>query len=197
MAQSRFESFLRNAIEINEIELVAEELDCEFPEREKRQSVALRLVNELRNTKNIEHRYCDPTPSKRRELGIGRGLPIDDPVDPELSKLIQTRREAHLHDIGHRWPVREEYWIKKLEDDLYRNVLFICGALHVCTFGSRLRTKQIPVTVLKWFFERPKGWLASEDNAIEFAACKDVLRHGFPPDKGCFCICAPEQNFVL
>jgi hypothetical protein len=196
-ARNRFKSFLRSAIEVNEIDLVAEELDCEFFEREKRQSVALNLANELRNTRDIEHRYCDPTPSKRCEIGIGRGLPIDDPVDPELSKLIKTKREAHLHDIAHRWPVREEYWIRKLAGDLQRNVLFICGALHVCTFGSRLRTKQVPVTVLQRFFERPKGWLVSDDNAIEFAACKDVLRNGFPPEKGCFCLSPPEQFLDL
>jgi hypothetical protein len=198
LAQRRFESFLRNAIEANEIDLVAEELDCEYSEQKKRQSVALNLVIELKRARTIDHRYCGPTPSKRNDLGIGRGLPfIDDPVDPELSKVIQTAREAHLHDIGHRWPIRENFWIERLGNDLHCDVLFICGALHVCTFASRLRAKQIPVKVLERFFERPKGWLLSEGNAIEFAACKDVLRSGFPPDKGCFCVSAPVENSDL
>src|SRR5271163_1493456 len=93
-AQRSFESFLRAAIQLNRVDLVAEELDVEFPERRSRRSVALRLVSELKSVMNIDHRYCDPCPSRREKLGIGSGLPeLDDPFDPALKNIIRTKHD--------------------------------------------------------------------------------------------------------
>lgn len=84
-AQRSFELYLLSAIRSNRVDLVAEELDLEFPKRKSRQSVALKLVSELKSVMKIDHRYCDPCPSRREQLGIGKGLPeIDDPFDPAL-----------------------------------------------------------------------------------------------------------------
>ena len=184
--QRNFKAFISGVIRKYKISLVAEELDSDYFERTKRRSVALDLANEL---SGIEHRFCDPCPLERTVLGIDRGLPIiDDPFDPALSELIQNEKDAHMHDIGHRWPVREDFWIKQLGGDLHRDVLFICGALHVCTFGSRLRARETETRVIRRFFERPRYWLKSKSNAIEFAALKEVLRDGGPPQITCPCV---------
>ena len=187
--QADFKSFLWNAIQDRAVDLVAEELDCEYPQRTGRESVALSLVNELKITRAIEHQYCDPCPSKRAELGIGTGLPeLDDPFDPTLKQLIRTKQEAHLHEIAHRWPIREKFWIESLGGDIHREVIFICGALHRITFGERLRARGARTTVLSKFFRCKAGLLKSNICEHEFGAYRHFRRHGFPPENGCPCV---------
>jgi hypothetical protein len=194
-AQRSFELYLLSAIRSNRVDLVAEELDLEFPKRKSRQSVALKLVSELKSVMKIDHRYCDPCPSRREQLGIGKGLPeIDDPFDPALKNLIRTKHEAHLHDIAHRWPIREKFWIESLGKDIHRNIIFICGALHLCTFGERLRASGVATKVIKRFFKHDTRSLKSAVFADEIRAYKHVHRLGFLPEIGCPCISSSDQN---
>jgi len=194
-AQAAFRAFIENAILANNISLVAEELadpfepDVSRPERGSRSSVAWNLVNDLKRTMVIEHRYCEPSPADKSLRGIGGGFPfIEEPCDRDFKDLIHSDREAHLHDIAHRWPVREKFWIERLGSDLHQQVLFICGALHRCTLGNRLRAIGVETKVIVKLFQYDQGLLRSHVSAAEFAAYKQVRRHGFPPEMGCPCV---------
>ena len=200
-AQASFKGFLRDQILRYSISLVAEELaephDCDpnRPNRRPLSSVARDLVNELQKTTDVEHRYCEPCPAEKARLGIGRGLPfIDDPCNRDLKRLIRSEREAHLHDIAHRWPIREKFWVEKLSKDLHREVLFVCGALHRCTFRNRLRELDIETNVITRFFDHDQGLLRNHVAADELAAYRQVRRSGFPPESGCSCITVRPMN---
>jgi hypothetical protein len=71
---------------------------------------------------------------------LGPGSPF------EWKALIPSPEVAYRHDIAHRWPVREKFWIDSLRYDLNHNVLFIYGTAHRWTLRGRLEAKALPVS---------------------------------------------------
>ncbi len=199
-----FKAFIKGTVFKYNISLIAEELsdpkepDLENPNRIPRSSVALHLINELRAIRCIEHRYCEPCSRDKNRLGIGGGFPfIQEPCNRDFSSLIRNKREAHLHDIAHRWPIREKFWIERLVDGLDREVLFICGALHRCTFGSRLHAAGAETRVLDRFFEHEVGLCRSDICKEEFEAYREVRLHRFQTEDECPCISLPNRRQSL
>ena len=98
--QSKFRSFLDSSIQRYDIDLVAEELDCEYHARTKRRSLAFDLVQELKSTRRIEHGFCDPTPDKRAKMGISDGPPQVPPW---------SKHEAMYEYFKREWPIAKSF----------------------------------------------------------------------------------------
>ncbi len=67
----------------------------------------------------IRHLFCDPTRAQRKERGIGKDIAL-----------------------------RENYWLARLNAHRTENILFVCGADHVETFGKKLIQDGYQVQVL-------------------------------------------------
>jgi len=159
--------------------LIGEEANADILRNTQRHSVVYDAAHEI----GITHRFCEPTWDKKSELSIEEDLPFLGPGPPfAWEALIPSRDAAYRHEIAHRWPVREEFWIDSLGDDLNHDVLFICGDAHRWTFRRRLEAKSIEVRVIA------KRVGAQPLPQSYFAAYREVRRMGFAPATGCFCV---------
>jgi hypothetical protein len=184
--QREFREVLIKAIKYYDPDLIAEESHSDLLKEAKRRSVALEVASESR----ICHIFCEPSYSEKLKLGIGYDLTIlGNNIFDEWGLKITTTKAAHQHDIGHRWPIREEFWIKQLERNVHKKVLFICGAAHRWTLRRRLESTGIEVIIVR----NAKRFGAARMENSHFDAYKDVRRNGFDPETGCFCIKFPPQ----
>jgi hypothetical protein len=197
-----FRRALYEAVQNHNPDLIAEEFHPELLKSRKRQSIALEVSSET----GICHRFCDLSEAERHSLGIGVDFPWSwIPSDQTLFQKPQPLEEVsdhdwHKHNIAHRFPIREDFWISQLRTDTHETVIFVCGAMHVPTFKKRLEGKNIKAGVIADFV----GFDPKLRNTEEFAAREDVLKCGFAPvtndaDPRCFCIrqrceCPPETD---
>jgi hypothetical protein len=70
------------------------------------------VLEQLREGKGIEHRFCDPDTKEREALGIEES----------------------------DWDNREQVWLSRIADCKHRRVLFVCGDDHYDTFAQLLET---------------------------------------------------------
>jgi hypothetical protein len=70
------------------------------------------VLEQLREGKGIEHRFCDPDTKEREALGIEES----------------------------DWDKREQVWLSRIADCKHRRVLFVCGDDHYDTFAQLLET---------------------------------------------------------
>jgi len=174
------------------IVLIAEEEHPSYLSQKGMRSVALDVLTSLHQigrATNITHRFCEPCPAEKERRGINYDLPHLAPgcFDQELSNLMPTKAVAHQHDIGHRWPIREEFWLEQIGDELYRDLLFICGALHRITFKRRLESRGALVRIVDKRVGHKCGVVGSELEPEEFSAYRFTRRNRVSPDADCPC----------
>jgi hypothetical protein len=127
------------------LDLIAEEANADILRNTQRQSV----VYEAACESGITHRLFEPSWDEKNKLSIEEDLPFFGPCPPsEWEAHIPSRDVSRRHDIAHRWPVREEFWIDRLGDNLDQKVLFICGDAHRWTFRRRLEAKGTKVRLV-------------------------------------------------
>jgi len=166
------------------LDLIAEEANADILRKTQRQSV----VYEAACESGISHRFCEPTWDEKNELSIEEDLPFLGPSPPfDWEARVPSTGIAFRHDIAHRWPIREEFWIERLGDLHDRNVLFICGDAHRWTFRRRLEAKGIEVKLIA----KRVGAQRLPQNYFE--AYREVRQKGFPPPTRCFCVSATER----
>lgn len=177
--QADLKDIILAAVARYQLALIAEESNADILRRSQRQSV----VYDAARIGGIAHRFCDPTPDERDVLSIEEDLPFCGPCPPrEWEAQITSVRIAYRHDIAHRWPVRECFWIDRLGDEIKQNVLFVCGDAHRWTFRRRLEARNIKVKLIA---KRVGAKTLLQDY---FEAYREVRRKGFPPRRGCFCV---------
>lgn len=182
--RAEFRDLIKAAAERYRPVLIGEEANADILRSTQRHSVVYDAADEI----GIRHRFCDPTWDERSELSIEEELPFLGPNPPlEWVAVIPSPDAAYRHEIAHRWPVREEFWIDRLGDDLKYDVLFICGDAHRWTFRLRLEAKRIEVRVIA------KRVGAQPLSQSYFAAYREVRRVGLAPVTGCFCV-SPVSN---
>lgn len=122
-------SFCRSAAVL----LIAEELSEESIEkwafRGAQGSVAKAVASRL----GIEHQFCDPSPLERKVLGI----PSTDELKSRLGiGMAMTHEQAALLDSKEKeyWPMREQFWMTKLQEGKVERCAFILGSRHVDSF---------------------------------------------------------------
>ena len=177
--QVELKKLILSVVTRHQVCLIAEESNADVLHRSQSQSVVYEAACEA----GVEHRFCDPTPEERDELSIETELPFYGPCSPfEWEVRIPSVDITYRHEIAHRWPIREEFWIHSLGDDIHQNLLFICGDAHRWTFRRRLEAKGIKVELIA------KRVGAERLDQDFFNAYREVRRNGFPPSAGCFCV---------
>lgn len=177
--QAELRDLILAAVTRYQLELIAEESNADILHRSQRGSV----VRDAARDCGIAHRFCDPTPDERSALSIEEDLPFYGPCPPSGWKAqIPSVEITYLHDIAHRWPIRECFWIRRLGEEVKQNVLFVCGDAHRWTFRRRLEAMNIKVNVIA----KRVGAKTLPPNYFE--AYREVRRKGFPPPTGCFCV---------
>jgi hypothetical protein len=169
--QREFRKLLLDTIEKYKPSLIAEEHHLESLKAKKLCSVAHEVALEMR----ISHRFCNPSRAEREKLDISRGKPIWANGTPE------NHREWCEY-FGKQWPIREIFWVNKLGTYINDRVLFICGAVHRCTFRRQVESKGIAVKVVK---EKIGSSCRMFKSVSEYEAYKCVRRNGFPSGNKC------------
>jgi len=113
------------------------------------------LANEL----GFRHCLCDPDKVARQALGIRQKNDI---------RLEGFRNDWELKATQKRvleeYRKREEIWLSQVEEFQDYPVLFVCGANHVKSFSSLLRSKGIRLKVLSkdWAPNKPMPPIAEK-----------------------------------
>lgn len=119
---------------------IAEEMNTEGLIRYKStQSIPSQVATALQ----LPHRDCDPTASERSRAGIiGSGEVL---LDAQMNGLTQeeTAERLTIEEIK-----REQYWIKKLQEQKVWPTLFVCGANHANRFKLLLDSAGHPAHTL-------------------------------------------------
>ena len=121
------------------LSVIAEELNQEAIEKQQQylgralESTAQQAASLL----GLEHRFCDPNTSERAALGIL--------TTKDLRKKLGLRageNEDFLRKEEKRlyWPLREKFWLERIGDRSEEEILFICGACHVESFLSLVKS---------------------------------------------------------
>jgi hypothetical protein len=186
--QREFKQFILDSIQAHQPLVIAEEMSAERLQTRNRKSVVAEAANET----STHHIYADPNPVQRQSLGIVEDLPFFGPSAPlEWQDHITTEEEAFLHDLAHRCPRREEFWIREIQSFLNQPLLFVCGDSHRWTFRRRLEARGIQVRVIG------KRFGATPLRKDHFRAYKRVRRNRFPTSE-CFCVSPiPDQPIVI
>lgn len=141
-----FDAYLFSLCRNAEVHQIAEELSEESVKRwafrgakgSVAKAVALRL--------GIGHRFCDPSPVDRKALGI---LSTDEiKIELDIGFAMTDQQTALLDSRAKEfWPVRELFWIEKLQDEPVERCVFILGAEHVDSFSALLSLRGIEVKI--------------------------------------------------
>lgn len=174
--QSEFRERLIKAVEEFDPILIAEELHSCLLKSESRRSVA----QEVALGKRISHRFCDMSTAEKEREGIRY------PKDRIVSEFAQLQEELD-HKYYQEWlrfyrrsPVREEFWIKQLGEDIHMRIIFICGWKHRETFRRRLESKGIEVKIEKKLKRFGASDIrSSKSAALNSAAYRQFRRNDF------------------
>lgn len=86
-----------------------------------------------------------------------------DPNNPAKSSINEIAKEQSIQyldcdldlftqeKIGNSASIRENYWLKKLEQYLEKNIIFLCGYNHLNSFKKVLSSRGIAIKILKTF----------------------------------------------
>jgi hypothetical protein len=125
-------------------------------------------------------------------IGIGGCLPYlcntCDCADKKQRLPVADKCDSHFHEWAHRFPIREIFWLSCIAEKKDENILFICGALHRCTFRERLGQAGFKVKILKKYFGHDSGFMKEHVCAEEFRAYVEVRRMKARINPRCFCV---------
>lgn len=143
--QETFAACLRHIIQKAQPAFVAEEDSEEALANRREVSIAREIAEE----NGIAHRFCDPNREQRRALGYKDGQMLEIEIftqdDGGLSN-DEIRLKARAIEIGRYFPVRENFWLERLNGLLERDGIFICGDGHVDGLSRLLQTRNVPYT---------------------------------------------------
>lgn len=151
--QKIFRERLTNAIDKYRPTLIAEEHHPDILEKRGLLSVAA----EVALKKGIPHRFCEPSFEEKNKLGI-KGPPCVPPWD---------NYEAMHRYFMEEWPVREQFWIQQLSEDLNGTVIFICGGAHRETLRRQFELRNIKARIIEKGLTLP---------ASDFRAYRDAYK---------------------
>jgi hypothetical protein len=144
-AQTDFACELRAIIEGSHPSFIAEEDNEQFLAERAEISISKKIADE----KLIEHRFCDPNTKERCAIGYKNFMSIALDlwmVEPELSNDELTCK-ARAIEIANYFPLREQFWLNRLQGSRDVNAIFVCGDIHVESLSSLLNTEHIPYRI--------------------------------------------------
>jgi len=147
-------------------------------EEDSRQALTKRgkisIAKGIADVKEIEHRFCDPTEAERRAIGYRDGLSLEIDIfmsDREGMSNDEIFCKAHAIEIGRYFPVRERFWLERLHGCREVDAIFVCGDLHIETFGKILEHDGALYSVVQ------RGIGATEEDARFYRAVDYLAKH--------------------
>jgi hypothetical protein len=166
--QSKYRAVLEHAIRDHNLKIVAEEYSQDALKSASLFAPKEFFTKRIADEFNARHLLCDtPFNYKYKDLGF-QGIDgwieqLDQlKVKPSTGKIeVLARALEVVKDI----PLRENYWLKQLDESLKEDFVFVCGDYHVDTFGKLLASKKICHTVVERGIGVPES-MADENNAV-------------------------------
>ncbi len=102
---------------------------------------------QIADSEKIKHIFCDPNLEERKVIGCEDCKTLECKVSIQEDARETTLTKAFARDIARNFPIRERFWLEKMDGNLMLNGIFICGDLHTDSFVSLLKNKGIQCTV--------------------------------------------------
>jgi hypothetical protein len=144
--QHAFERHLLRIIKEVQPVFIAEEDNEEFLADRGELSIAEEIAGEY----GIEHRFCEPNESQRSAIGSKSFLSIA--LERQRAERLSDAEldlKARAIEIARSFPIRERFWLERLSDCRTIAGVFICGDIHIESFGRLLETERIQYKVVK------------------------------------------------
>lgn len=149
----RFKAFLGNVVKSTMATAIAEEFNLEIEGLKNRKSIA-RLMAE-RSYPSLLYVHCEANSEERKALGIPTAEEILERCRSEgFDEGLEHCRDSELFKY---FPLREKFWMKRLQQATVDPILFLCGPNHIQTFACRLIENGIPCKILL------SDWWASDE----------------------------------
>lgn len=127
--RQEFKSYLRDKVQQLSPILIAEEFSEQVLEVLVAESIVKCVADEL----EIEHKFCDLNTNERRDLGL-----------PEFGTDHQTEEEKAKTNA-----CKEKHWADRISEYSGSPILFVCGADHIGSFGSLLKSRGEDVEIIE------------------------------------------------
>jgi hypothetical protein len=163
---TRYRLYLERTIQDYEPEFVAEEysddaLSMSALRRNRPQEF---FTKRVATSRNVGHLLCDAPLKAKYSMGY-QGW---DGWEIQISRIGEPSYDCddllpRALEIVKDFPIREDYWLNQFRHILQMKVAFVCGDVHIDTFGRRLKSIGIPYQIV----ERRIGVLANRIDEIE------------------------------
>jgi hypothetical protein len=146
-AQESFEGCLRGIIDEVRPDFIGEEDNEEFLCNRGEVSITHKVAQE----KGIKHRFCDPSTEERAKIGYQNFMVISQRVwmkEPDLSNE-ELGIKSRAIEIAQYFPIREQFWLHRLEGCRDVHAIFVCGDIHIESFTKLLESDGISFKVVQ------------------------------------------------
>jgi hypothetical protein len=145
-AQLEFTRCLTSAIDQWHPSLVGEEAAAQTLRRNFQQS----LTKRVSDAKQVEHRFCDPDDDEREAMGYKDRMTIGLELSREWGlSPMDLDAKAGAIEIACFFPVREKFWLNRLNGFYEKDVVFVCGDFHIDGFAKLLANSGIPHAIIQ------------------------------------------------
>lgn len=173
--QRHYQSVVESAIASIHPDLLAEEDHPSYLSEDDAESI----LQPMARSHGIPHLFVEADRAMQKKLGYKT-------VDMIKALLIArgdgSATAASAHKIAHQFPIRERFWLTEVNRTAAKNVLLICGDLHLTTFTNLLAGEGMPYNILA---ERV-GVDAANDP--EYQALKYAQDQNMFGETNCFCL---------
>ena len=127
----------------------AEEYNQEVHNAKRSQSTFFDVKEEIERAtgREIHHLFIEPTDAEKRQRRYKE--------PEELKQLLEARTgrtpaedEIYAHLIAHQFPIRERFWIERIDECLTSSILLVCGETHTYTFPKLLARRGVQCNVV-------------------------------------------------
>lgn len=159
-----FKSLVVDVIKTHDIKVIAEEYNKSFLKGEHDHSV----LDDIAQSFNppLRHFYCDPDEEERKNIGIPSdsliekqvlgqfGFPYrtfleyQDGSDFDFQECRKLEENIQLR-IRSYWPLREKFWLDKVGNYIYDNILFAIGAFHIPSFSELIQSNCLKSVIIE------------------------------------------------
>lgn len=119
---------------------------------------------------NVEHLLCDTDLKTKCSMGYqgesGWQMLLLDLWTPQSQSEMELLGAAL--EVLKDFPLRENYWLRQLEQVLLHEVVFVCGDYHVDTFGNRLKENGIQSQVVEREIGMPSELIERTNRVREY-----------------------------
>ncbi|MFA4930941.1 MAG: hypothetical protein WC570_03710 [Patescibacteria group bacterium] len=142
-----FIDFLTTKIGSLHVDLIAEEFS---EEAKSRNNINQTTTEKVAEVLNIKHLLCDPSIVEREAIGYLTSQELREKFGSKSSfegtdEFIKRKK----FEKEFMWPIREKYWLDKIKNKSFKNIIFVCGCEHLESFKFMLEQNNYSVLILE------------------------------------------------